>query len=76
MYAMLALVFGVMVFPPLGICLGHKAKEQIAQTGERAVELANAGMVVGWIFTVFYGLFFLVWCGFMGIFVLGAVAHG
>jgi hypothetical protein len=66
MYAILALVFGAMVFPPLGIYFGSKAKKQIAQTGERGVELATAGLVVGWIFTAIYGLFVLVWCGVVG----------
>jgi hypothetical protein len=66
MYAILALVFGVMVFPPLGIYFASKAKQQIAQTGERGIELATAGQVVGWIFTVIWVLFVLVWCGFVG----------
>ena len=58
--AILALVLGVMVLPPLGIYFGHKAQEQIAQTGERGVELAKAGVVVGWILTSLYGVLF---CG-------------
>lgn len=62
-YAILALIFGAMVFPPLGIYFGKKAKGQIAQTGERGVELATAGIVVGWIFTILYGLFLVAWCG-------------
>lgn len=78
MYAILALVFGAMVFPPLGIYFGGKAKKQIAQTGERGVELATAGLVVGWIFTAIYGLFVLVWCGVVGTMIVssgtGAVA--
>ncbi|PWU44295.1 hypothetical protein DLE60_19670 [Micromonospora globispora] len=74
MYAILALVFGAMVFPPLGIYFGNKAKKQIAQTGERGVELATAGLVVGWIFTAIYGLFVLVWCGFVGTMIVGSTA--
>jgi hypothetical protein len=62
--AILALVLGAMVLPPLGIYFGHKAQQQIAQTGERGVELAKAGVVVGWILTALYGLFFIVWCAF------------
>src|SRR5262245_4601418 len=62
--AILALVLGVMVLPPLGIYFGHKAQQQIAQTGERGVELAKAGVVVGWILTCFYGVFFVIWCCF------------
>ncbi|WP_027659599.1 DUF4190 domain-containing protein [Salinispora fenicalii] len=68
-YAILALVLGAMVFPPLGIYFGNKAKGQIAQTGERGVELATAGVIVGWIFTAFYGLLFVVWCGMAAVFV-------
>jgi hypothetical protein len=72
LYAILALVFAVAVFAPLGIYFGHKAKAQIAQTGERGVELATAGIVVGWIFTAMFGLFILVWCAIAGsIFVTG-----
>jgi hypothetical protein len=66
MYAILSLVFAVAVFPPLGIYFGYKAKAQIAQTGERGVELATAGLVVGWIFSSIYGLFILLWCGVLG----------
>ncbi|MFU8876290.1 DUF4190 domain-containing protein [Micromonospora sp. SL4-19] len=73
MYAILALVLGAMVFPPLGIYFGNKAKKQIAQTGERGVELATAGLVVGWIFTAIYGLFVLVWCGFAGRVLVGLI---
>jgi hypothetical protein len=65
-YAILALVFAVAVFPPLGIYFGSKAKQQIARTGERGIELAQAGFVVGIIFSVFYAVFMVVWCGFAG----------
>jgi UPF0716 family protein affecting phage T7 exclusion len=58
--AILSLVLGIMVLPPLGIYFGHKAQAQIAQTGERGVELAKAGVVVGWILTSLYVLMF---CG-------------
>jgi len=49
--AVLALVLGIMVLPPLGIYFGHKAQQQIAQTGERGIELAKVGVVSGWIGT-------------------------
>ncbi|WP_249713835.1 DUF4190 domain-containing protein [Rhizomonospora bruguierae] len=62
-YSILALVFAVAVFPPLGIYFGRKARQQIAQTGERGSELATVGIVVGWVFTSIYGLFILLWCG-------------
>jgi peptidyl-prolyl cis-trans isomerase B (cyclophilin B) len=59
----------VFVFPPLGIYFGYKAKQQIANTGERGVELANAGVIVGWIFTSFY----ILWCLGVGVFVFGGL---
>ncbi len=41
-YAILSLVFALFVFAPLGIYFGKVAKRQIAQTGERGIELAGA----------------------------------
>jgi hypothetical protein len=72
-YAILATVFAFAIFPPLGIYFGSKAKQQIAQTGERGIELANVGVIAGWIISVLYGLFLIVWCGlFVTIFATGA----
>jgi hypothetical protein len=65
-YAILSLVFSLAVFPPVGVYLGNKAKEQIAETGERGIELANIGVVAGWILSVLYVGFVVVWCGFAG----------
>jgi hypothetical protein len=65
-YAILAAVFAFVAFPPLGIYFGRKAKEQIAQSGERGIELANVGIIAGWILSVFFGLFMIVWCGLAG----------
>ena len=59
-YAILSLVFAVFVFAPLGIYFGQVAKRQIAQTGERGIELANVGIICGWIFSVLI----VIWCGF------------
>lgn len=74
-YAILALILAIFVFPPLGIYFGRKAKEQIAQTGERGIELANAAVIVGWVLTAIFGAFLVVWClfavvwlGFFGLF--------
>ncbi|WP_020521778.1 DUF4190 domain-containing protein [Catelliglobosispora koreensis] len=61
-YAILALVLAIAVLPPLGIYFGYKAKEQIAATGERGVELATAAIVIGWVLTSIYVLM----CCFMG----------
>ncbi|WP_432967282.1 DUF4190 domain-containing protein [Dactylosporangium sp. CA-233914] len=72
-YAILAAVFAFVVFPPLGIYFGRKAKEQIAQSGERGIELANVGIIAGWIISVFYGLFLIVWCGFVGTMIWGGL---
>lgn len=70
-YAILALVFGAAVFPPLGIYFGRKAKNQIAQTGERGVELASAGLVVGTVFTILYGVALLLYVGAAVVIVAG-----
>ena len=75
-YAILALVLGAAVFPPLGIYFGKKAKQQIAQTGERGVELATAGLVVGSILTAIYGLVILVYCVVVGIMITSSGFNG
>ncbi len=63
-YAILSLVFAFAVFAPLGIYFGIKAKEQIAQTGERGIELAKIGVIAGWIITCLQAAFLIVWCAF------------
>jgi magnesium-transporting ATPase (P-type) len=79
-YAIIAIILAVAVLPPLGIYFGHVAKRQIAETGERGIELAQASIVVGWILSIFILLIFLMTCGFfvvtLGLFGLtfGAVA--
>lgn len=72
-YAILSLVFAFAVFAPLGIYFGTKAKEQIAQTGERGIELANIGVIAGWILTCLLAAFLVVWCAFFVTF-LGTAA--
>lgn len=67
LYAILSLIFSVAVLPPVGVYLGYKAKQQIEQTGERGIELAQVGIIVGWIFTAFFAVFILVWCGMFGM---------
>jgi hypothetical protein len=64
------------VFPPVGIWLGYQARKQIAQTGERGGELATAGIVIGWIYTGLFGLFFIVWCGLALTMIGGALTLG
>lgn len=71
-YALLSLIISLAVFPPVGIWLGYQARKQIAHTGERGGELATAGIVVGWIFTSLYALFFIVWCGLTAMMLSGA----
>jgi hypothetical protein len=75
-YAILSLVFALAVFAPLGIYFGAKAKRQIAQTGERGIELATAGYVCGWVFSALLGLVLVVWCGFAALVVSGSAATG
>jgi Domain of unknown function (DUF4190) len=74
-YAILAAIFAFVVFPPLGIYFGYKAREQIAQTGERGIELAKVGIIGGWIITGLQAVFFVVWCGFMLTFFTGFTAN-
>ncbi len=73
-YAILSLVFAFAVFAPLGIYFGTKAKEQIAQTGERGIELANIGVIAGWILTCLLAAFLVVWCAFFFTFLGSAAA--
>lgn len=75
-YAILSLVLAIAVFPPLGIYFGYKAKEQIARTGERGVELATVGIVLGWIFSAIIGLALLAWCGMFVVMFGGMAATG
>jgi len=65
LYAILSLVFAVFVLPPLGVYFGHKAKQEIARTGERGVELATAGIITGWVMTGILALLVIVWCGLL-----------
>ncbi len=62
--AIVALVMAL-VFPPAGIVCGHIAKKQIAASGEDGGGLANAGLIVGYIYT---GILVL----FCGIGIIGA----
>lgn len=72
-YAILATIFAFVVFAPLGIYFGYKAREQIARTGERGSELATVGIVAGWIISVLQGVFVIIWCGFAAFFVGGGL---
>jgi hypothetical protein len=65
-YAILAAIFAFVVLPPLGIYFGIKAKQQIAQTGERGIELAKVGIIGGSIMTGIQVLGIIVWCGVVG----------
>ncbi|WP_163511060.1 DUF4190 domain-containing protein [Fodinicola acaciae] len=74
--AILALVFGF-VFFPLGIYFGHRAKKEIAVTGEDGEGLATAGIIVGWIHAGIWGVavaFMLVWLVFVILYFVFAVS--
>lgn len=58
-YAVLALIFGVMV-PPAGVALGHLALPQIRRTGQRGWLAAMCGLVIGYLLSVVL-LILLVW---------------
>jgi hypothetical protein len=49
--ALLALLLAILVFAPIGIILGRKAKRQIAETGESGIELATVAEIYGWVVT-------------------------
>ncbi|WP_433202820.1 DUF4190 domain-containing protein [Dactylosporangium sp. CS-047395] len=72
-YAILAAVFAFVVFPPLGIYFGRKAREQIAMSGERGIELAKVGIIAGWILSVLYLGFMVLWCGLVGVGIFGGM---
>jgi hypothetical protein len=78
-YAILAAILALLVLPPLGIYFGYKAKQQIAQTGERGIELAEVGIIAGWILTGLFAVILVVWCGFFLTFFgtfIGALVGG
>ncbi|GIF70647.1 DUF4190 domain-containing protein [Asanoa siamensis] len=66
--AILALILGILV-PPVGIVLGHIAKNQLKTSGEEGGGLATAGLVVGYVLT---GLYLLFCCGAIGLGWLGS----
>jgi hypothetical protein len=66
-YAILSLVLGVAVLPPLGIYFGQQARKQIAVTGERGSELATAGIVIGWVLSSIFAASILLMCLMMSI---------
>lgn len=71
-YALLSLVLSLVVFPPLGIYFGRKAKQQIAETGESGIELATVGEIIGWVLSSVLGLMMCVWCAFAATIVANA----
>ncbi|GHJ48704.1 hypothetical protein Cs7R123_60460 [Catellatospora sp. TT07R-123] len=81
-YAILSLVLALFVFPPLGIYFGTQAKKQIAVSGERGIELAQVGIIVGWVLTAFMLLACLIPCAFSGVYtaffaaIFGSAASG
>ena len=58
--AIIALI-GAFVFPLAGIICGHIALGQIKKTGENGRGLALWGTILGYVFTAFYLLFFIIW---------------
>jgi hypothetical protein len=70
-YAILALVLAIAVLPPLGIYFGNLAKKQIAGSGERGIELANAAVVVGWVMSILMLAFLTLWCLLFGSMMAG-----
>lgn len=50
-YAVLALIFGILV-PPAGVAVGHLALPQIKRTGQRGWLAAVCGLVIGYLLCV------------------------
>lgn len=48
--------FGIPVAGVVGAVLGHKARRQIAETGQSGRGFATAGAVIGWISTGYFAL--------------------
>jgi hypothetical protein len=61
--AIVSLALAVMGFGPIAAVVGHIARKQLRERGERGDGLALAGVVIGWISTAVYVLF----CGFGGV---------
>ncbi|RIX30370.1 DUF4190 domain-containing protein [Amnibacterium setariae] len=62
-YNPLAIIAFVLAFlvPPGGIVCGHIARRQIRSTGEQGDGLALAGLILGYVFTAGFVLFFVIW---------------
>lgn len=65
--AILSLVLAF-VFAPAGIVLGHIARSQIRDTGERGDGLALAGLIIGYVLTGMMLLSCLAQIGMMAVF--------
>ena len=59
-FAIISLI-GAFFFPVVGIVFGHLARAQIRRTGEEGAGLAIAGLVLGYIFTIFFVLLVILW---------------
>lgn len=72
--AVLAFVLGLTV-PPGGIIAGHMALARIRATGEPGRGLALAGLIIGYVLTVFWILAIIAWVAFL-IFAIGSAPAG
>jgi len=57
--AIVALVLAILIGLPGAIC-GHVALNQIKRTGEGGRGLALAGVIIGWVFTAFSLIWFII----------------
>lgn len=64
--AILSLVFAF-VLPPLGAIFGHVSMGQIRRMGEEGRGLALGGIIVGWVFTALWTLYFVFIIVFIAI---------
>ena len=57
-------LIGAFVIPLAGIICGHIALGQIKRTGEGGRALALWGTILGYVFTAFYIILFVIWIAF------------
>jgi hypothetical protein len=67
-------IIGAFVFPIVGIIVGFIALNQIKRTGEQGHGLALAGVILGFVFTLFY-LILIVASVILPLLIVGTVGN-
>lgn len=58
-FALTSMILGILGGTLLAVIFGHVAKAQIRRTGERGSGMATAGLVLGYLWTVMYVIYFI-----------------